>query len=299
MWRLRSRDEAGAVVVVVALLSVALFGMAALVIDVGALRLERRQLQNGADAAALAVAQSCARGSCDDTLAADLAEANASDDAAAVDSVLRTGNQVRVATSTSTADGGTVVPYLFGQLLTGEAGKTVHASATAGWGPVGRATTVPLAISRCEVDRLGTSTTSSVIRFHDVAAGCERSPGLDAPGGYGWLAGDCPLTVTADMLVPADPGKSGPRRCLEPLVGSDILVPVYGDVRGSGANATYDIVGFAALHLTGYRFPGDSSSPAPCAGSESCVAGYFIRFVTEGEAIGGIDLGASTVVLVD
>ena len=37
-----------------------LVGMAALVVDVGAVVEEKRQLQNGADAAALAVAQSCA-----------------------------------------------------------------------------------------------------------------------------------------------------------------------------------------------------------------------------------------------
>ena len=297
----RGRDECGAVVVVVALLSVALLGMAALVIDVGALRVERRQLQNGADAAALAVAESCARGACDDTLAPELAAVNAKDWAANVDSVDHVGNHVRVMTSTATSDGGTVVPYIFGQLITREVGKTVHASATAGWGPVGQATTVPLAVSHCEVARLGmTTTTVSVIRFHDKAPTCALAPGLDAPGGFGWLSGGCPLTVTAGTPVSADPGESGPRRCLEPFLGTDVLVPVYEDITGAGRGARYDIVGFAALHLTGYRFPGDVSSPSPpCVAGESCIAGYFIRYITTGEAIGGIDLGASIVVLVE
>ena len=43
---------------------VVLVGMGALVIDIGALYVERRELQNGADAAALAVAQDCVEGDC-------------------------------------------------------------------------------------------------------------------------------------------------------------------------------------------------------------------------------------------
>ena len=62
------RSERGAVLPMVAVLTVAMVGMAALVIDVGALLDERRQLQNGADAAALGVAQliasSCPDGPC-------------------------------------------------------------------------------------------------------------------------------------------------------------------------------------------------------------------------------------------
>ena len=58
-WLIRARtDEKGIVVVFIAAAVVVLVGMAALVIDVGAIRDEKRQLQNGADAAALAVAQS-------------------------------------------------------------------------------------------------------------------------------------------------------------------------------------------------------------------------------------------------
>lgn len=53
------RYDSGAVAVIVALLSVVLFGMAALVIDVGRLYEERRELQNGADAAALAIGWEC------------------------------------------------------------------------------------------------------------------------------------------------------------------------------------------------------------------------------------------------
>ncbi len=57
----RRRDERGAMVIFLAAFSVVMIGMAALVIDVGSLLDEKRQLQNGADAGALAVAQQLRR----------------------------------------------------------------------------------------------------------------------------------------------------------------------------------------------------------------------------------------------
>lgn len=57
--RIGARDEAGAVVIIVALSMVAIFGMLALVVDVGGVLYRRVQLQNAADAAALAAAISC------------------------------------------------------------------------------------------------------------------------------------------------------------------------------------------------------------------------------------------------
>jgi hypothetical protein len=52
----RARDESGAVAVLVAALSLVLFGIAALVVDLGLARDVRRQAQNAADSAALAAA---------------------------------------------------------------------------------------------------------------------------------------------------------------------------------------------------------------------------------------------------
>jgi hypothetical protein len=60
MWRMK--DEDGAVAVVVAILLVLMLGIGAFVVDVGNLYWERRQLQNAADAGALAAAQEIVEG---------------------------------------------------------------------------------------------------------------------------------------------------------------------------------------------------------------------------------------------
>src|SRR3954452_8660928 len=61
--RVVNRGERGATAVIVALMLVLLFGMGAIVVDVGAMYQERRELQNGADAGALALAKTCSAGS--------------------------------------------------------------------------------------------------------------------------------------------------------------------------------------------------------------------------------------------
>ncbi len=77
--RLR-QDERGVIGVLVAVMigGGVLTGMGALVVDLGQLYQERAELQNGADAAALGVAKSCALGTCTPSVAGQLADANAS-----------------------------------------------------------------------------------------------------------------------------------------------------------------------------------------------------------------------------
>ena len=58
-------SDTGATIVFVAVILVALLAMSAFAIDFGRMWEERRQLQNGADAAAVAIAEDCVRGLCD------------------------------------------------------------------------------------------------------------------------------------------------------------------------------------------------------------------------------------------
>lgn len=158
MLRVR-RDERGTVVVLVALLLFVFMAMGAIVIDIGALYAERRELQNGADAAALAIAKDCAEdGVCpgDDgarqSIARRYANSNASDRNSAVDRVVlsESSRLVEVGTSTSRS-GGVIIPYRFGHILTGQDGRTVRAEAVAAWGPPLLATIFPFAISDCQL----------------------------------------------------------------------------------------------------------------------------------------------------
>ena len=153
-----------------------LVGMGAMVIDVGQLYQERAELQNGADAAALAVAESCATGTCTPSIAASYANANSSHGLEAVDLVCgsgglgscpastgkltdcpqppASGNYIDVHTSTQTR-GGTVIPPVFARALLGNAnyqGTTVYACAQANWGGLSSANTAAFTISACAWD---------------------------------------------------------------------------------------------------------------------------------------------------
>jgi hypothetical protein len=183
--RLRLRqDERGVIGVLVAVMigGGVLTGMGALVVDIGQLYQERAELQNGAEAAAIGVAKSCALGACSLTVAQGLADGNASSltgGTAGVPLVCGSGslgscpansgqlidcpppppagiNFVEVYTSTLTAGGSSLLPPAFATTLLGNSsyqGSNVRACAQAEWGAPVAATTDALAISACEWDQ--------------------------------------------------------------------------------------------------------------------------------------------------
>lgn len=300
-------DERGAVAVLAGIVVVILLGMVAMVTDVGALYEERRELQNGADAAALAIARDCAHGlaSCAAGLAAgkarDYADANALDGATSVDDVdldLST-HEVIVETSTLLTGGGTSIAFTFAKVF-GQSGSTVRATAAAMWGPPARMATVPLTIDLCEFEEGAT-----LLMFHDPASGssgtenpdCPVNPAnQDNPGGFGWLTSGsgCTTVVGVDDTADADTGNTPPAAC-DPsdfYVGRVIHLPIYDGTAGSGANATYDIVGFAGFTITGYRLNGGvsawASTPAPCLPSQTCLAGVFTPLVVTRAPLGSL-----------
>jgi Flp pilus assembly protein TadG len=170
--RPRRLDDRGAVAVIVAILLAGgvLLGFLALTIDVGELYLERQQLQSGADSAALAIANACAKNTADcanggaiASLAKKYANANSADGVSHVAEVCGhvpggllgtcsdpVGNLtdcigdppadgspfVEVRLSTEMPDGTFVLPPVFAQTLAGNSGYTgtsVGACARAGW----------------------------------------------------------------------------------------------------------------------------------------------------------------------
>lgn len=182
MRKLRN-DDRGALGVLISILIGfgVLLGMGAIVIDVGIIYQERAELQNGADAGALAVARGCATGAstCVVTKANYYANHNAKDGISTVDTVCgfdgksvlsscpaSTGavtdcpakpaagtKYVDVHTSTQTSGGDTLLPPAFARTLAGNGsyeGTRVAACARAAWGPPKTATTIALTISWCE-----------------------------------------------------------------------------------------------------------------------------------------------------
>lgn len=309
---LRSKDENGAVVVLMAVFALLMVGVAALVVDVGSILDEKRQLQNGADAAAIGLAQyigqTCpASPTCTalslQSAADSLANLNARDSSATVGPPVADYATKRVTVTTSTRDlaGGTILPYSFGHVLTGSVGKTVQASAAASWAGLKRASAIPLTISKCEFTSITNNNTlfdvPTVILFHTKANPCGGGP--DLPGGFGWLKDDndsnpddCNVTPSAGDMVADDTGVVGtPHSCdLSTLLGKDILLAAYDSLRSNGSNGVYHIYGFGEFHLTGYRFGSNSGGVVPCSSPNTCIGGYFIRFVATGD-YGGPNLG--------
>lgn len=154
--------QRGATAIVIAIVMTALMAVAALAFDVAAMHQERRELQNGADAAALALADTCAKGSCGTAVdmtstAKTLANANAHDSLARIVAVVPATNQVTVRVGTEQTGGGAdndinTLDFTFARIF-GVDGRDIQASATARWSPIGAATTVPLTFSQCEWDR--------------------------------------------------------------------------------------------------------------------------------------------------
>ena len=306
-------NEGGAVIVLVVVMVLVLVGMAALVVDVGAVRDEKRQLQNGADAGAIGVAQiiaqTCQSGGCVANLlqskAQELADANALDGTTKVDPFTPDygSQQVTVKTSSRQRDGRTILPYWFAQSLTGESGTVVTATARAGWGGLGKAPVVPLTLSKAAFDCATTNGTvfgvAKALQFHKNATSmCSLTSG-EMPGGFGWLrdnndvdADDCNITPYVGLLVQTDPGLAGPPGRCDPstLLNKDVLVPIFDQASGGGANGTFHIYGFAMFHVTGYIFPTTPQGGVVSCGSNACIAGQFIKFVGVGE-YGGPNLG--------
>jgi hypothetical protein len=64
--------------------------------------------------------------------------------------------------------------------------------------------------------------------------------------------------INAGDWVSGRPGvsnRSSMRNALNNLLGMDIIVPVFDDVRGSGSSLAYHVAGFAHVQLVDYRLP--------------------------------------------
>lgn len=320
LMRRRAADDRGAVAVLVAVMLLpVLIGMAALVVDVGRMYVERRELQGGADAAALAVARSCALGSCDPALAQRYADKNAKDAHSNVvvgvsqvecAAVASSGPFVDAKTTTSSGTD-TLLPQVFGKALMGGsyAGETLHACARARWGVPVRASVIPITFNYCEwgLYTSGGTSFSTVVRDFELHEDDSCGHGHDFPGAWGWLGEqtECRLSLTADGWTEVvDTGADAGKACeviLRAAVDSKapVFIPIFDDYRGTGNNGSYHIRGFGAFILEGFKLP-SIGSYGDSAGLQNGLRGRFTRALTAvGELGASPDLGLRVVRLTD
>jgi hypothetical protein len=312
------RRERGATALMFALLLVPMIGAAAIAVDVGALYAERAQLQNGADAAALAVAADCADlGGCGGSaaIAGQYADDNADDGAATtLEPTFPTANTVTVQALTQQPDGADALPHPLASLI-GIDSTTVHAEATAEFGFPSAGNVIPLALAYCEFSGV-TPGVLTLIQY-DTNKPCKGPTGQPIPGGFGWLdqlPGECKAYIDlSSAWVGSEPGLDPPNNCatlFADLENTTILIPVYEGANGiNGQNGEFKIHAFAAFYVTGWKFTGNGNSimnnPDPaapaCNGNCRGIQGYFTEWVEVGGdwELGGSNLGVAVVRLIN
>jgi Flp pilus assembly protein TadG len=302
----RAANERGAVSVIVAILLVTLLGFAAIAVDVGVIYSERAQLQNGADAAALALAQKCAKDASDtdcsttSALAGSLANQNALDGMSKVHSIEldKTGRKVSVTTSAKEKGGADNSVSLFFADVLGIPNKEVGTRSSATWGTPSKGPVIlPLAIAHCKLNIPAGGASGAEQVLEQSVNGCGG-----IPGGFGWMqttSTKCSITATAGassnsgIWFASDTGASVPSTCaaadFTQMNNQTVLLPLYDIATGTGSSGKYYIKGFAAFHVTGYHFASISwSTGTPVA--NKAIRGYFVKFVSLAQ---GFELGST------
>jgi Flp pilus assembly protein TadG len=310
--RLRRRlsGERGASAVIVALLMVPMLGFTAIAVDIGAVYAERARLQVAADAAALAVAQDCARGACGDMLATARAMVAANDQGAATAQPVLHQNPTSV-----TVTGDKPTQHWFAPAI-GIESTQVSASATVAWGSPGAGTAqLPLTFSWCEFAAqtgggLPSGTTPRTIYFPKTSdTGCTGPSRMFVPGGFGWLltpGNACQAHSAVGGRSPSSTGNNPSNGCsaadFTAMRDRTVLLPIFDASGGTGSGAWYHVYGYAAFRITGYFFGGQYGWNKPCTGNDRCIAGYFTRWVDLSDRFtytdDGVDLGAAVLRLV-
>lgn len=303
--------ERGAAGVMVAVMMVVLIGAGALAVDTGQIYAERAQLQNAADAGALAGADICSEtGGCTQAnakaVAGALANSNSNDNKSTVQSViLSVPGEVTV--TTSTKDGTTNAGFLskmFASALNAPA-ATVGATATAKWlYPTKGITVLPLTFAPCEFKDDGLP---HKILTQGGGGGAQDCNGLNPsnqiiPGGFAWLNPDgstgCKVTAEIGQWSKTSAGEAVPNGCIDlfnsslnpSLAGSTVALPVYKyTCKGmpaaqfgtcNGSSVQYFIEKWAGFKIQAWNLSGQAKyDPTPVfSGSEKGLYGTFVGY---------------------
>lgn len=269
LYRRLRHDERGATSVFVAISMVVVLAMSALVVDIGANQTKKAQLQDAADAAAIAIAQECVAAAgtmltaCDGTVqsralatAASFTNSTLNDGAGTVTGATFTANTVTV--SVSDVQQG-VFSAIFGSNST-----TMTAKATAEWEEAGMV--LPLAYNECSFP-VPSETNRILLRYDLVGgldfSGCGLVTDILAPGWITTPFARCEFDVRLLTFVSGVLTKLlFPASCtskLATLEGKVVLLPVYDglltDVVVDGVLLhRYEIEKYALFEVTGWDF---------------------------------------------
>lgn len=331
---LRRDGERGGISIIVALLMVVLLGFTALAVDVGVLYSEKAQLQNGADAAAVLVAQKCAKNEADadcsstSPLAAAVASSNALDSRSNVKSLALDLPNRRVNVTVGAQEQGeepNKVSLHFANAL-GFSSAEVYASASVEWGsPVKGPAPFPITVSICQVRDSTDVLQRLQLHGKDANPDCLYGPsGAAVQGGFGGLhqdSGECGALIDiAASTAGSDTGNNPPPHCEATLnswaadmnAGKDVilLLPIFNSVTGTGTGAVYGLMTFAAFKVAGWKLgntglpytfrnrspnvPAELECREPCRG----IIGTFVKYVSlaDGYNLGPINPDGARVV---
>lgn len=334
MTKPKHDGERGAAGVLVAVLMLVLVGTGAIAVDVGQIYVERAQLQNGADAGALAVLRACHATGCTqseaEAIAQDLADGNSNDASSNLFEVdMSVPDEVTVRTTTRNGTSGAgFLTQMFSNALNAPP-VTVGAHATAAVIFPGSGSGFPLAISNDCYNLTEASPTGEVQRISYKPGGtCTGPSGTQIPGGWGWLDQSAPCEATTETgtnEIGSDPGNPPPTECSTILIewrstilaGGEVEVafPIFDDATNQGQNGQFHIIGYATFRIWGWKFgnnheyefrnkatdPGMTSALACAAGQDRCIIGQFVKYETADSFVGtpGVDLGTYGFQLID
>lgn len=300
-------DERGTIAILLALLLLTMMGFAALAIDFGALLVEQRALQNGADAAAIAVAQDCAVRFVDPAAAPPCANGQATATATTYFG-LNSARAVTVDRDLNRALGGkagdiavlgeiTLAP-IFARAV-GFAGPFVpSATATARWGPLTSYDAVfPLTV--CDGALLAPDAGPVTLQVEPLPLLppplCGGAPTAPA---FGWLVPDTLPACTAGIgLLPPSPLNIAAADSEPSLAGCATAIDQLHDDIDTGTPAERTRVlavhdasagvptarpahALVAFEFTGAKFGGRTSHVSPGTWSAACdVADSTVRCI--------------------
>ena len=300
--RIKVKSKRGQAMILTLVFMTVILGMAAVVVDVGAWYRAHRQMQNNADAAALAGATALPEST---GQAASLALTYADRNGGGVTGSDITFSSKEVANDQIQVTARKAVPGVFAKLF-GLDSVTVRAHATALAAPPAEPKwAAPFGVDvqhpMLQCEPLPCFNQATTLQLDKVGPGAFHIINIDGSKG-----GISPPTLGSwvqnglNAYMPlawynSDPGSkfnSGPvKSALDARIGSDLLFPVYRGIRSQGSNLQYEVIGWVGFHLTGYSISGKGE-----------LYGSFTRIIWDGiqtESSTSDDFGARSISLVD